>query len=645
MQNENARDKPRLQINVRKSHLPSIVTTATPTTSSSTRLVGNDLVKTPLTPSEAQSMIMKQSVLMGNMLRPTNNVPVGIKGLSPTELHKVLSGPDANNILLIDVRPVVPSSNTRIKNAVPLCVPSTLLKRTSFNMEKIVELMGSDVRERLNNLEKAKYVVLYDEATLDLKTCGPNALYHTISKVQASGRADGRLYFLEGGFGRFKNDFSEHVEDLPEDSATTDYTYFTSPSSGPNYLSGNNNLVSPATPFSLRPVLTSLRSSPTWARVPPATAVAAVDNTNLTVLDLVCDMKDSLPYSLRQIVEETLAGRNPIAEKFSKLQSEEQSRLTQAYFRDVGSNNSSASTSSRLLRTVNSSINANAVSPCLSPLPKEDDGFEYVLYTGSDQSKNRYSNVCPYDHNRVLVGQDGYINASYIRTSISKLRYIAAQAPVPNSFCDFWKVVFDHRVPVIVMLTALATQGGHVKSHKYWEVGDYGGVQITSLEEETFGNDGVTVRYITLQKGPDTHKLVQMQYTKWTDLGRPEKVEDAIELVRLKNQLLQDYKNSVIGSDWVLVHCSAGCGRTGSFCIIDSVIDYYRKLPRFDRAEDTKDHIYETVHELRRQRLGMVQVQRQFSLCYEAVILWYCKHYLAEEGDLDSSCSADSEPH
>lgn len=582
-------------------------------------------------------MIMKQSVLMGNVLRSANKVPQTIKAMSTKDLADILAGPDSQNVLLIDVRPVVPSSDRRIKDAVSLSVPSTLLKRLSFGLDRIIELMGTDIKQRLGTMEQKKYVVLYDESTIDLKNCGANALYHTIVKMDASGRCGNHLYYLQGGFARFNLDFEKLTEQPPDDSMDVDTSSSSSSSSGGCYLSAHN-AASPATPFSLRPVLTSLRASPTWSRVPPGSSVAAVDNTSLRISEVVLDMREQLPNSLRQVVDETLEGRNPIAEKFSKLQNDEQARLTQAYFRDMGnSSGNSSQSSARVLNTPYS--NSTKVSPCLSPLASSDDSFEYVLYTGSDQSKNRYSNICPYDHTRVMVGRDGYINASYIRTSVSKLRYIATQAPVPNSFADFWRVVFDHRVPVLVMLTALATQGGHVKSHKYWGVGQYGDVEIVSVEEELFdAEEYLTVRHITLRRGNLTHKLAQMQYTRWTDLGCPARTEDAIMLVRLKHQLLKDYKHTEEGSDWVLVHCSAGCGRTGSFCIIDSVIDFYRYLSPSERRNDSEDHIYDTVQELRRQRLGMVQVQRQFSLCYEAVILWYCKHYLSQEGDGIDAC-------
>lgn len=323
----------------------------------------------------------------------------------------------------------------------------------------------------------------------------------------------------------------------------------------------------PKSPFNLLPVTTEVRgvlgATPLSARSP---FFSADDSSSIKVPEHI-DI-EVLPPWLKKTVIESRDGREIVAEEFSQLQAGEISRIQNA------------------------------------------------LFTG-DPGKNRYSNVYPYSHNRVLAG-DKYVNASYIQSQlVPSHRYIATQAPVPASFGDFWRLILEHRVPLILMLTTLFTESGVVKGHKYWDPGNYGGILLENID--TFHQDGFVTRRIRISNEEgETHELLHIHYEQWPDLGTPENTQELLRLVELKQQLVRD-------DSQVVVHCSAGCGRTGTFCTIDTVIAFLQEQAPEQMRQDHVDRVFETVREFRDQRVSMVQNQRQLQLCYDAVIEWLGK--------------------
>lgn len=320
----------------------------------------------------------------------------------------------------------------------------------------------------------------------------------------------------------------------------------------------------PKSPFNLLPVTTEVRgilgSTPLSSRSPffssdESTTINAPEHVDI----------DRLPPWLKYALSESREGHDFVAEEFSQLQASEMSRIQNS------------------------------------------------LFTG-DPGKNRYSNVHPYSHNRVLAG-DKYVNASYIQSHlVPRHRYIATQAPVPASFSDFWRLILEHRVPLILMLTTLFTESGAVKGHKYWNSGTYGDIYLETLE--TYREDDFVTRKIRVSnKEGNVHELLHIHYEQWPDLGTPNNIQELLRLVELKQRLVRD-------DSQVVVHCSAGCGRTGTFCTIDTVVAFLREQAPDQQRQDHVDHVFETVREFRNQRVFMVQNQRQLQLCYDAIIAW-----------------------
>ena len=202
---------------------------------------------------------------------------------------------------------------------------------------------------------------------------------------------------------------------------------------------------------------------------------------------------------------------------------------------------------------------------------------------------------------------------------------------------------------VIVMLTA-EHDGGQRKSHPYWD-GSYGKYSVvvdetrsksldtTSTPSASADAPHVTIRQITVTGPGASRRISQLQYSSWPDFGVPTDPKHLLNLVRASCGEVMKYEDSAKkdAKDMpVLVHCSAGCGRTGTFCTVDSVVatmktrlnDWENELfgPQSEAADDL---IAKTVEDFRLQRLSMVQTLRQFVLCYETVLKWYSE-WLAE---------------
>jgi protein tyrosine phosphatase len=136
------------------------------------------------------------------------------------------------------------------------------------------------------------------------------------------------------------------------------------------------------------------------------------------------------------------------------------------------------------------------------------------------------------------------------------------------------------------------------------------------------GSQSVLMRTFMLRNGAEPfmsmREIVMLHYEGWPDFGSPTQPESILGLLALLDQVLTERGRK---SSPVLMHCSAGCGRTGAFCTIDSVINQFED--EMDGITDDDDLIYQRVLRFREQRMSMVQTLRQFVLCYECVL-----HYL-----------------
>nr|DBA28553.1 TPA: hypothetical protein GDO54_008890 [Pyxicephalus adspersus] len=230
-----------------------------------------------------------------------------------------------------------------------------------------------------------------------------------------------------------------------------------------------------------------------------------------------------------------------------------------------------------------------------------------------NKPKNRYANVIAYDHSRVILmpvegilGSD-YINANYIDGYRKQNAYIATQGPLPDTFGDFWRMVWEQRSATIVMMTRLEEKS-RIKCDQYWPsrgADTYGIIQVTLLD--TIELATFCVRTFSLHKNGSTEKreVRQFQFTAWPDHGVPEYPTPFLAFLRRVKTCNPPDAGPIV------VHCSAGVGRTGCFIVIDAMLERIKH-------EKTVD-IYGHVTLMRSQRNYMVQTEDQYSFIHDAL--------------------------
>ncbi|XP_012885472.1 PREDICTED: receptor-type tyrosine-protein phosphatase eta [Dipodomys ordii] len=240
---------------------------------------------------------------------------------------------------------------------------------------------------------------------------------------------------------------------------------------------------------------------------------------------------------------------------------------------------------------------------------------KYAAELAENRGKNRYNNVLPYDISRVKLSvqthsTDDYINANYMPGYHSKKDFIATQGPLPNTLKDFWRMVWEKNVYAIVMLTKCVEQG-RTKCEEYWpskQAQDYGDITVTMTTEVVLPE--WTIRDFTVKniQTSETHLLRQFHFTSWPDHGVP----DTTDLLITFRYLVRDYMKQSPPESPILVHCSAGVGRTGTFMAIDRLIYQIEN-------ENTVD-VYGIVYDLRMHRPLMVQTEDQYVFLNQCVL-------------------------
>uniref|UniRef100_A0A674NGA1 protein-tyrosine-phosphatase n=1 Tax=Takifugu rubripes TaxID=31033 RepID=A0A674NGA1_TAKRU len=231
-----------------------------------------------------------------------------------------------------------------------------------------------------------------------------------------------------------------------------------------------------------------------------------------------------------------------------------------------------------------------------------------------NKPKNRYANVIAYDHSRVLLSAiDGipgsdYVNANYIDGYRKQNAYIATQGALPETFGEFWRMIWEQRSANIVMMTKLEERS-RVKCDQYWPTrgtDTYGLIQVTLLDTVELAT--YCVRTFALFKNGSSEKreVRQFQFTAWPDHGVPEHPTLFLAFLRRVKACNPPDAGPMV------VHCSAGVGRTGCFIVIDAMLERIKH-------EKTVD-IYGHVTLMRAQRNYMVQTEDQYVFIHDALL-------------------------
>uniref|UniRef100_A0A8C7RKN8 protein-tyrosine-phosphatase n=1 Tax=Oncorhynchus mykiss TaxID=8022 RepID=A0A8C7RKN8_ONCMY len=243
-----------------------------------------------------------------------------------------------------------------------------------------------------------------------------------------------------------------------------------------------------------------------------------------------------------------------------------------------------------------------------------------------NKSKNRYKNILPFDTTRVEIreadtdvpGSD-YINANYIRVNLLGPRntsnvFIATQGCLQNTVVDFWKMVYQENTHVIVMTTKEMERGRN-KCVRYWPdlnaTKEFGKVSVKNVEECQAQDYILRELEVTrLDRRELVRYIWHYQYLSWPDHGVPNEPGGVLSFLEQVNRT----QSAIPETGPIVVHCSAGIGRTGTIIVIDILIDIINR-----QGLDCDIDIPKTIQSVRQQRSGMVQTEAQYKFIYMAV--------------------------
>lgn len=240
--------------------------------------------------------------------------------------------------------------------------------------------------------------------------------------------------------------------------------------------------------------------------------------------------------------------------------------------------------------------------------------------------KNRYGNILPFDQTRVqlepLPGlpDSDYINASFIDGYDKPKTYIATQGPKENTFHDFWRMIWQERVTVIVMLTALIEHKKR-KCDQYWPNQSrlFGDILVSLTETEHLADIVIRRFEMKLVGNTDIRHVTHYHFSDWPDLGIPPCVTAVLQLRR---EVREDLP---LNSGPIVVHCSGGAGRTGTFIAIDAMLK--------QAYDEERVYVYDYVHRIQSQRVHLIQTPDQYRFVYDAIL------EAVQSGDTKVLCS------
>ncbi|XP_034095320.1 receptor-type tyrosine-protein phosphatase-like N [Gymnodraco acuticeps] len=239
-----------------------------------------------------------------------------------------------------------------------------------------------------------------------------------------------------------------------------------------------------------------------------------------------------------------------------------------------------------------------------------------IAQSDANAKKNRCAQSAPYDHSRVKLkaevnpSRSDYINASTIIEHDPRMpAYIATQGPLSHTISDFWQMVWENGCTVIVMMSALV-EDGEKQCDRYWpDEGSslYHIYEVNLVSEHIWCNDFlVRSFYLKNVQTQETRTLTQFHFLSWPAQGIPPATRPLLDFRRKVNKCYRGRSCPII------VHCSDGIGRTGTYILIDMVLNRMAKGVKEIDIAATLEHV-------RDQRSGMVRTKDQFEFALTAV--------------------------
>ncbi|XP_053321451.1 tyrosine-protein phosphatase non-receptor type 12 [Spea bombifrons] len=257
----------------------------------------------------------------------------------------------------------------------------------------------------------------------------------------------------------------------------------------------------------------------------------------------------------------------------------------------------------------------------------------YPTSTGEKEEnvkKNRYKDILPFDHTRVRLSlkipphESDYINASFIKGVKEPRAYIATQGPLANTVIDFWRMIWEYKVGIIVM-ACREFEMGRKKCERYFP--SFGEQPLTfgpfhiSCDAEQSRTD-YFVRTLLVEFQNETRRIHQFHYMNWPDHDVPTSFDSILDMI----SLMRDYQAH--DDVPICIHCSAGCGRTGAIC----AIDYTWNLLKSGRIPE-QFNVFCLIQEMRTQRHSAVQTKEQYELVHRAIAQLFEKQLQVYESD------------
>ncbi|CAF0980432.1 unnamed protein product [Adineta steineri] len=256
--------------------------------------------------------------------------------------------------------------------------------------------------------------------------------------------------------------------------------------------------------------------------------------------------------------------------------------------------------------------------------------------------KSRYRDVIPGELTRVKLQPDSedkhdFINANYVSGYNNQEKaYIFTQGPLQSTVKDFWRMIWQENISIIVMTTNIR-ESGTMKCYPYWplETKDHLNAGLYQIQNETSDKyDSFVVTTLLLKKknNSETRTIYHAHYLKWPDHGIPTGTKDALLFL----EKVEYYKQLTKTTAPILLHCSAGIGRTGTFCAIDMGIKRYLNEKLID--------IPSTVVKMRHERSGSVQTEDQYLFAHLALMDFIKQHRAIQERMTSLELTISSNP-